>query len=185
MPSRASGLWLVASLAPAGSSRLPPGHARSAAVRASRSQRSLCRWSIVRPLIEGTVARGQLRADRELYTGLDAAGQFVSDLPTPVTRELLERGQSRFNAFCSPCHGRRGDGRGMVVQRGLQTAPVVSSGPAAGYPGGLLLRRHQQGVLARCRAMRPSSLRGIAGPSSPTSVPCRSAAIPVGRGSHR
>lgn len=73
-----------------------------------------------RPLIEGTVARGQLRADRELYTGLDAAGQFVSDLPTPVTRELLERGQSRFNAFCSPCHGRRGDGRGMVVQRGFK-----------------------------------------------------------------
>ena len=47
-------------------------------------------------------------------------GQFVSDLPTPVTRELLERGQSRFNAFCSPCHGRRGDGRGMVVQRGFK-----------------------------------------------------------------
>ena len=73
-----------------------------------------------RPLIEGTVARGQLRADRELYTGLDAAGQFVSDLPTPVTRELLERGRSRFNAFCSPCHGRRGDGGGMVVQRGFK-----------------------------------------------------------------
>lgn len=73
-----------------------------------------------RPLIEGTVARGQLRADQELYTGLDAAGQFVSDLPIAVTRELLERGQSRFNAFCSPCHGRRGDGRGMVVQRGFK-----------------------------------------------------------------
>jgi mono/diheme cytochrome c family protein len=73
-----------------------------------------------RPVIEGTVARGQLRADHELYTGLDAAGQFVSDLPIAVTRELLERGQSRFNAFCSPCHGRRGDGRGMVVQRGFK-----------------------------------------------------------------
>jgi len=73
-----------------------------------------------RPVIEGTVARGQLRADQELYTGLDAAGQFVSDLPIDVTRELLERGQSRFNAFCSPCHGRRGDGRGMVVQRGFK-----------------------------------------------------------------
>jgi mono/diheme cytochrome c family protein len=73
-----------------------------------------------RPLIEGTVARGQLRDDRELYTGLDAEGQFVTNLPTPVTRELLERGQSRFNAFCSPCHGRRGDGGGMVVQRGFK-----------------------------------------------------------------
>ena len=73
-----------------------------------------------RPLVEGTVARGQLRDDRELYTGLDAEGQFVTDLPTPVTLELLERGQSRFNAFCSPCHGRRGDGGGMVVQRGFK-----------------------------------------------------------------
>jgi mono/diheme cytochrome c family protein len=73
-----------------------------------------------RPLIEGTVARGHLREDHELYTGLNAEGQFVSHLPAPVTRELLERGQSRFNAFCSPCHGRRGDGGGMVVQRGFK-----------------------------------------------------------------
>lgn len=73
-----------------------------------------------RPLVEGTVARGQLRDDLEFYTGLDVEGQFVTDLPAPVTRERLERGQSRFNAFCSPCHGRRGDGGGMVVQRGFK-----------------------------------------------------------------
>lgn len=73
-----------------------------------------------RPMIEGTVARGQLRDDRLFYTGRTAEDQFVTELPLPLTRELLERGQTRFNAFCSPCHGRVGYGDGMVVQRGFK-----------------------------------------------------------------
>ena len=73
-----------------------------------------------RPMIEGTVARGQLRDDRLFYTGRTAEDQFVTELPVPLTRELLERGQTRFNAFCSPCHGRVGYGDGMVVQRGFK-----------------------------------------------------------------
>lgn len=35
---------------------------------------------------------------------------------------LLRRGQERFNIFCSPCHGRDGMGRGMIVQRGYPQA---------------------------------------------------------------
>ncbi len=73
-----------------------------------------------RPTVEGTVARGQLREDQLLYTGRTAEDQFATDLPMPLTRELLERGQSRFDAFCSPCHGRVGDGMGMIVQRGFK-----------------------------------------------------------------
>lgn len=73
-----------------------------------------------RSLIEGTVARGMLREDKAFYTGRTTEDQFVTELPTPVTRELLDRGQSRFNAFCSPCHGRVGEGDGMVVQRGFK-----------------------------------------------------------------
>ena len=37
--------------------------------------------------------------------------------------QLIERGQQRFNIYCSPCHGRTGDGRGIVVQRGLLPPP--------------------------------------------------------------
>lgn len=43
--------------------------------------------------------------------------------PPPVTLALLERGQSRFRAFCTPCHGERGDGTGMIVQRGFSAPP--------------------------------------------------------------
>ena len=38
----------------------------------------------------------------------------------PLTRALLARGQERFNIFCSPCHGRTGQGQGMIVQRGFK-----------------------------------------------------------------
>ena len=73
-----------------------------------------------RPMIEGTVARGQLFEDQVLYTGRTTDDQFASTLPLPLTRDLLDRGQSRYDAFCSPCHGRLGDGLGMVVQRGFK-----------------------------------------------------------------
>ena len=73
-----------------------------------------------RPMIEGTVARGMLRDDLIFYTGRTAEDKFVTELPIPLTRALLERGQSRFSAFCSPCHGQLGDGEGMVVQRGFK-----------------------------------------------------------------
>lgn len=76
--------------------------------------------SASRPMIDGTVARGQLREDQVFYSGRTAEDEFATTLPMPLTRELLERGQSRFNAFCSPCHGRVGDGLGMVVQRGFK-----------------------------------------------------------------
>jgi mono/diheme cytochrome c family protein len=73
-----------------------------------------------RPLPAGTVARGYLREDTALYAGVDAQGQPVAALPLPVTRELLRRGQERFNVFCSPCHDRAGTGHGMIVERGYK-----------------------------------------------------------------
>jgi len=72
-----------------------------------------------RPLVEGTVARGTLREDTAFFTGKTAAG-FVSELPVPLTPELLARGRSQFQVFCSPCHGRTGRGDGMIVQRGFK-----------------------------------------------------------------
>jgi hypothetical protein len=75
-----------------------------------------------RPAIEDTVARGQLRLDQARYTG-KVNGQDVDSIPIQITRVDLERGQERFNIYCSPCHSRLGDGRGMVVQRGLRQPP--------------------------------------------------------------
>src|SRR5262245_22152058 len=59
--------------------------------------------------IEGTIARGELRADRVFYTGIGPDGKFVAALPVSLTRALLVRGHERFDIFCSPCHGRVGD----------------------------------------------------------------------------
>ena len=69
----------------------------------------------------GTVARGWLRDDEALYTG-KINGQTVDQFPFPIGHEELARGQQRFNIYCTPCHGRVGDGNGMVVQRGLRQA---------------------------------------------------------------
>ncbi|HEU4389092.1 MAG TPA: cytochrome c [Blastocatellia bacterium] len=84
-----------------------------------------------RTQVEGTVARGQLREDALLFTGKTAAnGQpgkqsFSDEFPFPVTREVLDRGQERFNITCSVCHGRLGDGEGMVVKRGFRRPPSL------------------------------------------------------------
>ena len=76
--------------------------------------------SSARPLPEGVVARGFLRADAAIYRGVAEDGKFVLDIPVPVTRPLLLRGQERFNIYCSPCHGRTGEGQGMIVARGFK-----------------------------------------------------------------
>jgi mono/diheme cytochrome c family protein len=75
-----------------------------------------------RPLVGGTVARGQLRSDELLYTGKER-GKFVDTFPFPITRAVLARGQQRFNIFCSPCHDRVGTGQGMIVRRGYRAPP--------------------------------------------------------------
>jgi hypothetical protein len=75
-----------------------------------------------RRLVAGTVARGHLRIDEQLYTG-KTGNRLADTFPFPVTREVLERGRERFNIFCTPCHGAPGNGDGVVVQRGFRTPP--------------------------------------------------------------
>jgi len=75
-----------------------------------------------RPAIEDTVARGQLHIDQARYTG-KVDGKDVEAFPIQMTRADVERGQQRFNIYCSPCHGRLGNGHGMIVARGLRQPP--------------------------------------------------------------
>jgi len=75
-----------------------------------------------RPLIEGTVARGDLREDTYFYTG--RIGNNPGDvMPFPVTREVLDRGRERYNIYCAPCHSRLGDGNGFIPSRGFSRKP--------------------------------------------------------------
>ncbi len=76
-----------------------------------------------RQLVEGTVARGHLEEDTALYTGKGPDGKPVEAFPFPVTREVLERGEDRFNVYCAPCHGRLGKGDGMIARRGYRQPP--------------------------------------------------------------
>ena len=107
-----------------------------------------------RPPVEGTVPRGYLRADREFYFGkksgyrtgsgsdrvIDSSGQqpsanpnsaamFPDDVekfPFPITKEVLERGQERYQIFCSSCHGLTGNGDGMIARRGFNKPAPAS-----------------------------------------------------------
>ncbi len=101
----------------------------------------------MRDLPEGTVARGQLRDNKALYTGkkenADPNAQVestvdpvtgntlvssfpndVEEFPIPVTQELLDRGEQRYKVFCIACHGPVGKGDGMVVRRGYPAPPT-------------------------------------------------------------
>ncbi len=75
-----------------------------------------------RPLVPNTVARGHLDENVVFYTG-KVGTNLVEGFPIAVTPELLERGRERYEIYCSVCHGRTGDGRGMIVQRGFPQPP--------------------------------------------------------------
>jgi mono/diheme cytochrome c family protein len=88
-----------------------------------------------RPMVEGTVARGQLHIDEARYTG-KIGGDDVDQFPIPIAKADIERGQGRFNVYCSPCHGRLGDGNGMVVLRGFRQPPSYYSERLVNAPVG-------------------------------------------------
>jgi hypothetical protein len=88
-----------------------------------------------RPLVDGTVARGHARNDSLLYTG-KSKGQFADMFPIKVTKAVLDHGRERFNTFCSPCHGRLGNGRGMIVMRGFPQPNSFHSDSVRSRPAG-------------------------------------------------
>ena len=101
-----------------------------------------------RPLVEGTVPRGYLRDNREFFFGkkLSAAdlnqeqqanraptahesNPFPNDvdtIPMPMTKTDLDRGQERYNIYCSVCHGMTGYGDGIVARRGFNKPSPAS-----------------------------------------------------------
>jgi mono/diheme cytochrome c family protein len=100
----------------------------------------------MRELPDGTVARGLLKENKAFYTGkinnpdpnaqvqttTDASGNTlvssfpnaIDEFPIPVTKELVDRGQDRYNIYCIVCHGPVGAGDGMIVRRGFSPPPT-------------------------------------------------------------
>jgi mono/diheme cytochrome c family protein len=88
-----------------------------------------------RPVVEGTVARGQLRDDALLYTGkMNGAPSTV--FPLAIDEQVMARGRERYDIFCSPCHGRSGIGDGMVVRRGYRRPPPLQDERLRNAPAG-------------------------------------------------
>ena len=85
--------------------------------------------------VAGTVARGQEQSGSYFLTGM-SGGKEGDGLPFPVTMTVLERGQERFNIYCSPCHSRVGNGQGRIVQRGYQQAADFHSDRLREAPAG-------------------------------------------------
>jgi mono/diheme cytochrome c family protein len=72
----------------------------------------------MRDPVPGTVGIGGLKEDTAFYTGKAADGQFVATSPVTVDDTVVERGRQRYSIYCQPCHDARGDGKGILFQRG-------------------------------------------------------------------
>ncbi len=96
-----------------------------------------------RPPLAHTIARGGLKTDEQYFTGY-TGGQmqdgrlvgatYVETIPLAAYRafdsdkhKMLERGRERFDIFCSPCHGKIGDGKGMIALRGFNSKRPVGN----------------------------------------------------------
>jgi mono/diheme cytochrome c family protein len=90
-----------------------------------------------RPVPEGTVALGESEYDSAVNDGTQD-GSFVSTIPVPVTADLVERGRDRFDIFCSPCHGRTGNGDGVIARRGVKQPADLNDDRVRNAPPGYI-----------------------------------------------
>ncbi len=102
----------------------------------------------MRPPVEGTVARGYRKADIALYEGVDESGEWIAENPMDVTRSFLYRGQERYDIFCAPCHGKVGDGLGIIMtgQYGYVPAPTFHQDRLREAPDGEIYSAIYNGV---------------------------------------
>jgi mono/diheme cytochrome c family protein len=92
-----------------------------------------------RPIPAGAVSIDDLNQDPDIATGA-VNGAFLTTIPVTVTSELLARGRDRFDIYCSPCHGRVGDGNGMIARRGFRRPADLNSPRVRNAPPGYLFQ---------------------------------------------
>ena len=92
--------------------------------------------SSMRQPVPGTVAIGGLKEDAAFFTGKGADGQFVATIPVTNDEALLERGRQRYTIYCQPCHDARGDGKGILFQRGNVPTASFHDEKILKYPDG-------------------------------------------------
>jgi hypothetical protein len=92
-----------------------------------------------RPIPPNTIATDELNNDDSFHTGA-ANGAFLDTIPLKLDLPVLERGRQRFDIYCSPCHGRVGDGTGMVARRGFRVVANLLSARLRSVPPGYIFQ---------------------------------------------
>jgi mono/diheme cytochrome c family protein len=91
-------------------------------VRPLQSSAFFADGQAARPAVSGTVPSGYTRNNMRVAPA-QVFDPNAQELPFPLTRAVLERGQERFNINCAVCHARTGEGDGMIVRRGFSRPP--------------------------------------------------------------
>lgn len=92
--------------------------------------------SAMRPPVPGTVPIGGLREDPAYWDGKGPDGKFVATIPVPIDEALVARGHDRYTIYCQPCHDARGDGKGILFQRGNVPTASFHQEKILKYPDG-------------------------------------------------
>lgn len=98
--------------------------------------------------VEGAVARGNLRHDTAMYEGRNENGEFVTEIPMDVTRSFMYRGKERYDIYCTPCHGKVGNGQGIIMtgQYGYVPAPSFHRQASYDMPDGQFYSAITEGI---------------------------------------
>ena len=75
--------------------------------------------------VTGTIARGTPYAVTPVNTGKkDGSDEWLELNPLEVNEKTLKRGRERYDIYCTPCHGKAGDGNGITSQYNLVAADL-------------------------------------------------------------
>ena len=150
--------------------------------------------SSMRQPVPGTVPIGGLKEDTAFFTGKGADEQFVMTIPVTVDEALLERGRQRYEIYCQPCHDPRGDGRGILFQRGNVPTATFHQEKIQKYPDGQIFDVITNGmglmpayrwpippadrwaIIAHVRELQRDRLARAAAASAQASAPAQAAA---------
>jgi hypothetical protein len=105
----------------------------------------------MRKPVEGTIARGELREDTAFFEGTSPGGVPIAKIPVEVTDTLKARGAERYRIYCAPCHDLRGDGKGILFQRGNVPTPSLHQVMLRAVGDGYIY-----GVIANGKGLMPS-----------------------------
>ncbi len=86
--------------------------------------------------VKGTVAQSEGYENAEFYFGKTEDGAVVKHAPVSFTANVLKRGQERFDIYCAPCHGRTGNAKGIIVNRGFLPPPDFHTDKVRQFPDG-------------------------------------------------